>query len=131
MGQSIYDDTGRGPQSLEDHKKLLKRIELKENVREYLTNPDGLKMKRKKKKDRESLRDPRMASMGGSHAFQASAKAMLQTPPTSAHGTTHQTSMYGGMGQDEEALARAEARKIGPFCFDVDNDIETEVLVNE
>ena len=33
--------------------------------------------------------------------------------------------------QEEEALARAEARKIGPFCFDVDNDIETEVLVNE
>lgn len=33
--------------------------------------------------------------------------------------------------QEDEALARAEARKIGPFCFDVDNDIETEVLVNE
>lgn len=33
--------------------------------------------------------------------------------------------------QEEEALQRAEDRKIGPFCFDVDNDIETEVLVNE
>ena len=32
---------------------------------------------------------------------------------------------------DDDAQARAEARRIGPFCFDVDNDIETEVLVNE
>ena len=32
---------------------------------------------------------------------------------------------------DEDALKKAEERKIGPFCFDVDNDIDTEVLVNE
>lgn len=49
-----------------------------------------------------------------------------KTPFSSAYAT--------GMTQgtvDEEAMKRAEDRRIGPFCFDVDNDIEAEVLVNE
>ena len=43
----------------------------------------------------------------------------------SAMNTMNQTMMT------EEERARADARKIGPFSFDQDNDIDTEVLDNE
>lgn len=32
---------------------------------------------------------------------------------------------------DPEAIAKAESQKIGPFCFDIDNDIDEEVLDNQ
>lgn len=32
---------------------------------------------------------------------------------------------------DEEELARIQARKIGPFAFDIDDDIDTEILTNQ
>ena len=39
---------------------------------------------------------------------------------------------YGDMGvMSEEEQARADARKIGPFSFDVDDDLDTEVLAND
>jgi hypothetical protein len=31
----------------------------------------------------------------------------------------------------EEEQARIDARRIGPFSFDIDDDIDTEVLNNE
>ena len=53
---------------------------------------------------------------------------MFGSPMTSAYATgMTQSSHY----VDEEAAARAEARKIGPFYFDIDNVIETQVLVND
>ena len=106
MGQTIYDDTGRGKRSMEIHQLLEKAKKVIEH---------------QKKTDKESQKDKK-----GS-VFQSTGKDIMgsKTPFSSAYAT--------GMTQntDEEALKRAEDRKIGPFCFDVDNDIETEVLVNE
>jgi len=31
---------------------------------------------------------------------------------------------------DPEEIAKMNARKIGPFSFDIDDDIDTEVLTN-
>lgn len=33
--------------------------------------------------------------------------------------------------EDEAEQAKERARKIGPFSFDIDDDIDTEVLNNE
>lgn len=33
--------------------------------------------------------------------------------------------------EDEEEEEREQARKIAPFSFDIDDDIDTEVLTNE
>ena len=65
----------------------------------------------------------------------------LSTP-----GYTAQNTKYGSMGKtgglskmnepvmpalDEEEQAKMAARKIGPFSFDIDDDIDAEVLTNE
>jgi uncharacterized radical SAM superfamily protein len=48
---------------------------------------------------------------------------------TGGISSTHQC----GMSSDEDELeaAKDRARKIGPFSFDIDDDIDTEVLNNE
>jgi len=64
---------------------------------------------------------------------------------TSGNASTHfgntSMGMTGGLSakqmmaeqlEEEEAEEmRANARKIGPFSFDIDDDIDTEVLTNE
>ena len=46
---------------------------------------------------------------------------------------THGSNMshMGMTGMNEEDRAKMAARKIGPFSFDIDDDIDTEVLTNE
>ena len=50
----------------------------------------------------------------------------------SAMGMTGGVSKYTAEDQDvDEEEARLAARKIGPFSFDIDDDIDTEILTNE
>ena len=50
---------------------------------------------------------------------------------TKTMGMTGLQSYIGEDKDSEEENAKEEARKIGPFSFDIDDDIDTEVLDNE
>ena len=97
------------------------------------------------KKERRDLENELRKTGGTSHTLQQTGQGIMGITNTlsgayntgmSKHTGGFDTTGYGTRGgyspsQDEDALARLEDRKIGPFTFDVDNDIETEVLVNE
>ena len=64
---------------------------------------------------------------GGSQVFQTTGQGIMSANATQM---TQQTSFgqTGMTGFDDQGFPEA---KIGPFCFDVDDVIDTEVLVNE
>jgi hypothetical protein len=52
-------------------------------------------------------------------------------PQNMFNGSQMNDTMLSGANMDEEAQAAMNARRIGPFSFDIDDDIDTEVLNNE
>ena len=69
------------------------------------------------------------AGMSAMNNTRFSAKQSLgNTTFQSKMGETN-TSAIGMISEDERA--RIDARRIGPFSFDIDDDIDTEVLNNE
>ena len=62
--------------------------------------------------------------------------SMNQSKFSAVGNTTMQSKMNETMGGtisliSDEERARIDARRIGPFSFDIDDDIDTEVLNNE
>jgi hypothetical protein len=61
---------------------------------------------------------------------------MNQSKFSAIGNSTYQSKMNETTGNaismiSEEERARIDARRIGPFSFDIDDDIDTEVLNNE
>lgn len=61
---------------------------------------------------------------------------MNQSKFSAIGNSTYQSKMNETTGNaismiTEEERARIDARRIGPFSFDIDDDIDTEVLNNE
>lgn len=130
MNSSVYDDTGRGAQSLKVHRLLDKArrvmaIEKKKELREHL----------------------KLAGKGGKSSLQGAGAGMMSPINASMYNTTggmsgagHTGTLASGAGYasvggaldaSDDDLGRTDARRIGPFSFDVDDDIDTEVLTNE
>lgn len=117
---TIYDDTGRGLQTLKVHKLLEKAKQViahenKKAHKEMMKNTQGPMAGRK----RTGLMDMSQ----GTTANQTKSKLMGMTGGVSGA----QVSDY----DDEEEDERDQAQKIKPFSFDIDDDIDTEVLTNE
>ena len=49
---------------------------------------------------------------------------------TSATFAQQQSTFEQAQQEEEEALRAYQSRKIGPFSFDIDEDIDTEILTN-
>jgi hypothetical protein len=46
-------------------------------------------------------------------------------------GSQMNDTVFSGATMDQDPMAAANSRRIGPFSFDIDDDIDTEVLNNE
>ena len=125
-----YDDTGRAQKALKVQKLLdqAKRVIARE----------------KKKEAKDQIR--MMAAMQRKSLKQGGASMLGRGPPTAGSmgmtqggfsmggsvggfGTTFNNSFQHALNEEEEA--RLQAKKIGPFSFDIDDEIDTEVLTNE
>lgn len=108
MSQSIYDDTGRGAQSLKVHRLL-------DKARRVI--------------QREAKKEKMAADKGGKKSTFANAGANI----VGGYSTQQSYNKTGFSHQNmsEEEKAKMAAKKIGPFSFDIDDDIDTEVLTNE
>lgn len=118
---TIYDDTGRGLQTLKVHKllekaKMVIAHENKKAHKEMMKKTQGQQMGRKR---------PNLMDMSqGTTANQTKSKLMGMTG-----GVSGMQAMSDYDDEEEDELE--QARKIKPFSFDIDDDIDTEVLTNE
>jgi len=77
---------------------------------------------------------------GGKSSLVGAGHAMMQGTAQTKMYASQQSGKGSGFGQytredlmalEEEEEARQKARKIGPFAFLIDDDIDTEVLTNQ
>ena len=107
---SIYDDTGRGKQTQKVHRLLdqAKRVMAYEQ----------------KKAQKSFIKQQTKKSHGKSSILQNAGNTFL--------GSQMNDTVFSGTTMlDNDAMNAANARRIGPFSFDIDDDIDTEVLNNE
>lgn len=56
---------------------------------------------------------------------------MIMSSTNNTSFNVFNATVANSMYANEEERARADARRIGPFCFEVDPMIDTEVLADE
>lgn len=118
LSTTIYDDTGRGAQAM-------KVARLLDRAKQVMAHENKKAQREMKRMTNQTQGRSKFNMSGTSNNFKSGANSTMQN--------------QGGFGgynkdmdeDDEEDEEKEKARKIGPFTFDIDDDIDTEVLTNE
>jgi len=124
MNSTMYDDTGRGLRSMEvqrllDKAKLVIDKENKKAVKELMKKTQGASSIGTKYKSAKS------------HMSQSKTMGMTNMTGGPMSSKMPGSDVMGSDDDEDKEEKRLRDRKIPPFSFDIDDDIDTEVLVNE
>lgn len=118
MNTTLYDDSGRGLKSMKIHRLLdqAKQVIAKEH--------------RKAQKDlmKKTMGKSSIGMSGGMNTNYNSSMGKNTMGLTGAMSSQIKEEYQE---DEDEELQRINQRRIGPFSFDIDDDIDTEVLTNE
>lgn len=115
MATTIYDDTGRAHQTMKVQRLLdqAKRVIAAETKKANKARMKETGQTSVHRKNFNTMNTTKMSAMG------------------MTGGMMSNSMMYSQMDVTEDEMAKEAARKIGPFSFDIDDDIGTPVLTDE
>ena len=118
MNTTLYDDSGRGLKSMKIHRLLdqAKQVIAREN-------------RRAQKDDMKKTMGKSSAGMSGGMNTNYNTSMGKNTMGMTGAMSSQIREEY--QEDEDEELQRINQRRIGPFSFDIDDDIDTEVLTNE